>query len=231
MQEAKEVNQEVQRLLDEGVIVPSASEYASPIVPVRRKDGSLRLCVDYRRINRKTIKDRFPLPVIEDQLDKLRDATIFSLVDLRNGFHHITVHPNSRKYTAFITQEAQYEYVKMPFGLSNGPAVFQRFICEIFKELVRLGIILIYLDDLIILAKNRNEAIERLIMVLRIAADYGLEINWKKSEFLKEEIIYLGHHICNNKIRPSERKTKAVMRFPEPNSKKSLRSFLGLTGH
>lgn len=141
VQEAKEVNQEVQRLLDEGVIVPSASEYASPIVPVRRKDGSLRLCVDYRRINRKTIKDRFPLPVIEDQLDKLRDATIFSLVDLRNGFHHITVHPNSRKYTAFITQEAQYEYVKMPFGLSNGPAVFQRFICEIFKELVRLGII------------------------------------------------------------------------------------------
>lgn len=230
-QESLEVEAEVQKLMKQGIIVPSNSEYASPIVPVRRKNGNIRLCVDYRQINKKTIKDRYPLPIIEDQLERLRDAKIFSTIDLKNGFHHIDVNPKSRKYTSFVTQAGQYEFTKTPFGLSNGPAIFQRFIDKIFKDLERQGIVLTFIDDLIIPARCKEEAFNHLKLVLQRASEFGLEINWSKCQFLRTDITYLGYQVSNNEIRPSETKIKDVLRYPEPKSKKALQSFLGLTGY
>lgn len=118
------------------MIVPSKSKFASPVLPVRRKKGKLRLYVAYRKINNKTIPDRYLLPIIDDQLDQLRDAKVFSTIDLENIFHHIDVNPE-RIHRAFVTQSGHYKYVKTPFGVRNGPAVFQRYVYYISKDLIR----------------------------------------------------------------------------------------------
>jgi len=115
------------------------SEYASPIVLVKKKSGNTRICVDYRKLNQKIVKNRYPLPLIEDQLDQLQGAKIFSVLDLENGFFHVEVAEESRKYTSFIVPNGQYEFMRMPFGLCNSPAIFQKFINAVFKELIADG--------------------------------------------------------------------------------------------
>lgn len=145
------------RLLKENVIRPSNSPYASPIVLVHKKNGELRLCVDYRELNKITIKDNFPTPLIEDHLDRLRDKRYFTSLDLRNGFHHVRVAATSIKLTAFITPLGQFKYLRMPFGLTNAPRVFQRFIYGIFSDLIQQDKILLYIDDILIATKDIDE--------------------------------------------------------------------------
>lgn len=130
--EKKIVETQVQKWIEDGIVEPCSSEYASPVVVVKKKDGSPRVCIDYRPLNRIIERDRHPLPLIEDQIDKLKDARIFSTIDLKNGFFHVDMDKESRKYTAFVTHEGQYQFLKAPFGLSNSPPVFQRFINYIF---------------------------------------------------------------------------------------------------
>ncbi|GFT61157.1 hypothetical protein TNCV_3484271 [Trichonephila clavipes] len=132
----------------------------SPSSP--QKDGSPRVCIDFRKLNRVLVKDHYPLPLIEDILDKLQDTRVFSTIDLRNGFFHVPVNKQSRPYTSFVTQNGQFQFLKMPFGLSTCPSTFQRFINTVFRDLVVQGIVLPYMDDIVILAKNESEAIERL---------------------------------------------------------------------
>ncbi|KAK9751620.1 Reverse transcriptase (RNA-dependent DNA polymerase) [Popillia japonica] len=122
LHEMKEVDKQLEEWLQQGVIRPSASDFASPIVLVKKKDGTTRICIDYRKLNRKIIKDRYPLPIIEDQIDKLANARIFTTLDLRNGFFHVPVTEDSVKYTSFVTPHGQYEFLKTPFGLCNAPA-------------------------------------------------------------------------------------------------------------
>ena len=117
---------------------------------VKKKDGSPRLCVDYRALNRKIIRDRYPLPLIEDQLDLLQGAKVFSALDLKSGFFQVPINRDSRKYTSFIVADGQYEFLRAPFGLCNSPSVFQRFINSVFKELIAKKIVLVYIDDIII---------------------------------------------------------------------------------
>lgn len=231
IKERNEVEKQVTTWLEEKIIQPSCSDFASPVVPVKKKDGSTRVCIDYRKLNRKIIKDRYPLPNIDDQLDKLRDAKIFSTLDLKNGFFHIPVAVESRKYTSFITHCGQYEFLKTPFGLCNSPAVFQRFINHIFKDLIVTNVVLAYMDDLIIPAIDYKEALDRLKTVLDRAEEYNLQLSWKKCKFLKDRISYLGYVITNNTKLPSEEKTKAVVNYPRPESIAQIQSFLGLTGY
>ena len=160
------------------------SEYASPIVVVRKKDGSSHVCIDYRKLNRVIEKDSHPLPLIEDLLDKLEDACVFSTLDLKNGFFHVSVEKESRKYTAFVTSNGQYQFLKVPFELCNSPRVFQRYINAAFWDLIRQNIVLLYVDDLIVPAANEQEVLERLRTVLKTASDYGLQINFKKCQFV-----------------------------------------------
>jgi len=229
--ERKIVSDQMEQWIKEGVIEPCSSDYASPIVVTKKKDGTPRICIDYRAINRAIIKDRYPLPLIEDILDRLQAARIFSSLDLKNGFFHVPVNKDSQKYTAFVTHDGQYQFRKVPFGLCNSPAVFQRYINEIFNDLTRKGIALPYIDDLIIPAENEEEAIHRLKIVLKRAEEYGLEINKRKCQLLEQRIEFLGHVIENGKLYPSPEKTKAVLKFPEPRTIKQVQSFLGLTGY
>jgi len=156
---------------------------------------------------------------------------VFSILDLKSGFFHVPVAPDSRKYTAFVTSSGQYWFLKTPMGLSIAPPVFQRYINTAFRQLVQQGTILVYMDDIIILALDENEALERLRIVLKTASEYGLELNLKKLKLLKKRIEFLGYIVENGSISPSPDKTLAVIRFPEPKSYKQVQSFLGLTGY
>lgn len=176
-------------------------------------------------------KDRFPLPLIEDVLDKLQGAKIFTTIDLKNGFFHVDVEESSIKYTSFVTPSGQYEFLKCPFGFCNSPAVFQRFICHIFRELSAKNVMIYYMDDAIIPSSTYEEGIEKLKIFLNVARDYGLEIRKNKCQFLKTRVEFLGYIIEDEKIQPSEEKTLAIKKFKQPMTCKQLQSFLGLTGY
>lgn len=199
--EKKIVKEQVEQWIEEGIVEPCSSAYASPVVVTRKKDGTPRICIDYRAMNRIVVKDRYPLPLIEDVLDRLQDSSVFSTLDLKNGFFHVPVSKESQKYTAFVTDNGQYQFRRVPFGLCNSPAVFQRFINEIFRDMTMQGIALPYIDDLIIPAKNVEDAVQKLKMVLKRAEEYGLEINKNKCQLLRRRIEFLGHE--EGKLYPS----------------------------
>lgn len=193
-----------------GIVRPNYSEYSSPIVVVAKKDGTKRICVDYRALNKKVVRDEYPLPLIDDQIEKLYNAKVFTKLDLRNGFFHVPVDQDSRKYTTFVTESGTFEFLKMPFGFCNSPAVFQRFINCIFQPLIRDGTLFAFMDDLLIPSANETEALEKLEKVLKLSSEYGLDIKWKKCEFLTTKVEYLGVVIENGTMQPSESKIKAV---------------------
>lgn len=224
------VTNQISEWLVEGIVVPSNSNFASPVVLAKKKDGSYRLCVDYRKLNTRIVKDRYPLPIIEDILENLYSARVFTSLDLKNGFFHVDIHPESRKFTSFVTPDAQYEFCKVPFGLCNSPSVFQRFINTVFKDLVRERFLFIYMDDLIIPSENEEDNLKTLELVLNVAEKNGLIIKWEKCNFVTRSIEFLGHIVENGTVKPSIEKTKAVRNFPEPKRLKDLKSFLGLTG-
>ncbi|GFX34693.1 retrovirus-related Pol polyprotein from transposon 17.6 [Trichonephila clavipes] len=229
--ERQEVNKQIEEWLNESIIRPSTSEYTSPIVMVKKKDESSRMCIDYRKLNQKLVKDKFPLPIIEDVLDTLQEAKVYSTLDLRNGFFHVDVDEDCRKYTSFIVPDGQFEFDKVPFGLSTSPGVFQCCVSSIFRDLTRKGIVISYLDDLVIPAKNEQEGLEKLKIIFEVAKKYGLEIKFKKCQFLKKKIEFLGHIVESGTIKPSPTKTLAVRKFPEPTTVKQVQKFLGLTGY
>lgn len=216
------VNKQIDESIRDGIVQPYISEYASPIVLVKKRDRSVRVCVDYRNLNKKIVKDRYPLPLIEDQLDALQVVKIFSTLDLKNGFFHVPVEENSRNYTAFIVPDGMYEFLRAPFGLCNSPAIFQKYINTVFKNLIRERVVLVYMDDLIVPANDIESRINRLEHVLQVASAAGLQINWKKCAFLQAEVEFLGHMVANGTIRPSDRKTESVKCFLEPTNVNQL---------
>jgi len=199
--EKKILDEQVQEWIEKKIVEPCVSEYASPVVIAWKKDRSPRVCIDYRRLNKKIYKDRYPLPLIEDLLDKLRRTKVFSVLDLKSGFFHVPVAPDSRKYTAFVTSSGQYWFLKTPMGLSIAPPVFQRYINTAFRQLVQQGTILVYMDDIIILALDENEALERLQIVLKTASEYALML---------EEFEYTIKHRSGTRMQHVD----ALSRFP-----------------
>ncbi|GFX09810.1 retrovirus-related Pol polyprotein from transposon 412 [Trichonephila clavipes] len=170
------------------------------------------MCIDYRKLNQKLVKDKFPLPLIEDVLDTLQEAKVYSTLDLRNGFFHVDVDEDCRKYTSFIVPDGQFEFNKVPFGLSTSPGVFQRYVSSIFRDLTRKGIVISYLDDLVIPAKNEQEGLEKLKIIFEVAKKYGLEIKFKKCQFLKKKIEFLGHIVESGTIKPSSTNCPKISR-------------------
>ncbi|GFX82418.1 retrovirus-related Pol polyprotein from transposon 297 [Trichonephila clavipes] len=225
------VDAQVDEWVKNGIVEPCSSPYASQVVVVKKKDGKSRVCIDYRRLNRKLIKDNYPLPLIDDILDCLQNAKIFTTLDLKNGFFHVAVNERSRKFTSFVTHNGQYQFRRMPFGLSTCPSTFMRYINAIFRHLISKSIVLPYMDDVVIPAANESQALEYLKIVLEVACDYGLEINFKKCQFLHNTIEFLGHIIENGRLFPSPSKTKAVINYPDLKNIKDVRRFLGLTGY
>lgn len=194
------VNAQIDEWERQGIVRPSVSDFASPMVLVKKKDGTCRLCVDYRMLNKKIIKDRYPLPLIEDQLDRLQDARVFSTLDLKNGFFHVRVDDASVKYTSFVVSDGQYEFLRVPFGLCNSPSVFQRFVNDVFRDLLRRKIILIYMDDLIVLSKDESDGLRNLKIVLETASQAGLITGWRKCNFLQRRVEFLGYVIENGTV-------------------------------
>lgn len=228
--ESKFVVEQIDEWLKDGIIQPSNSEYASPIVVRPKKDGSMRLCIDYRQLNAKVVRDRYPLPVMEDVLEKFFDAKVFSTLDLRNGFFHVDVDNASVKYTAFVVPNGQYEFLKVPFGLCNSPAVFQRFVNTVFWPLIREGIVMVYLDDLIVPGINEEDNLNKVSRVLDVAKENGLIIRFDKCVFVSKKVSFLGHILEEGSIRPSEEKTHAIKYYPEPKTVAQVQSFMGLAG-
>lgn len=218
-------------LIARGIIRPSSSEYASRTVLVRKKDGSIRMCVDYRTLNRVTARDNYPLPIIEEQIDALQGKRYFTSLDLKDGFHHIYLDKDSIKYTAFITPFGQYEYVKMPFGLKNAPARFQRFVNEILHDLIRNGDVIAYMDDFLVATETREKHLEVLDCVFKLLVENKLELRLSKCRFLYEEIEFLGYIISAEGVRPNESGITAIKEFPTPKCVRDIQSFLGLCSY
>ena len=198
--ETQEVNAQIDTWLESGVIRPSTSEFASNVVVARKKGGKPWVCINYKPLNTVVIRKRQPLPLIEDVIDRLVGIEVFAMLDLKDGFFHVPVEESSRKHTSFVTPSGQWEFCKVPFGLCNSQPVFQRYIQFILKDPIREKILMIYIDDLIILAENLSEALENLKKVLEVAAPYELQFNWKKCQILKRKIEFLGYTVEAGKI-------------------------------
>ena len=224
------VSKQIWEWIDTDIVRLSISEYASPVVLVKKRNASMRLCVDYRKINDKIVKDPYPLPLIKNQLDMLQEAKYFSTLDFRNGVFHVVVQESSRKYIYFIVSDGQYEFLRAPFGLCNSPSVFERCNNVVFRNLIREIVVLTYFDDIIIPSDDEYSGIIKFKIILTVASKAGLEINWDKCHFLQPEVEFSGHVVSNKKIRPSEHKTNAVRKFPEPTTIRQIQSFLVLTG-
>ncbi|CAH2097483.1 unnamed protein product [Euphydryas editha] len=202
-------------MMSNGIIRESNSPYASPIVLVKKKSGEKRLCVDYRALNSRTIRDHYPLPRIDDLLDQLSGNTLFTSLDLASGYHQIAIAENSREMTAFVTPDGQYEYNRVPFGLANAPAIFQRVIHKILNK-SKVGYVVIYMDDILIPSKSFEEGLTRLEEVLGLLRNAGLTLKMEKCNFFQESIDFLGFEVNKDGIKPGAQKTEAVSKFPTP---------------
>lgn len=221
------VREMVGELLANNIIRESHSAYASPIVLVRKNNNEYRLCVDYRALNKKTIKDSYPMPVIEDQLDRLYGKTLFTSLDLASGYYQIPVQESSRHLTAFITSDGHYEFTRMPFGLVNAPAVFQNMINKALGNR-RFDLAIPYLDDLLSTGRTFEESFQKLEEILGLLFNAGLTLNLKKCFFFQSELDYLGYQISEFGLRPGTKKTRAVSEFPTPTNVHQVRQFVGL---
>lgn len=227
--ELQVVRDKVRDLLRAGIIRESDSEYASPVVLVKKKNGDMRLCVDYRALNAVTIKDRYPLPLIEDELSKLAGKTIFTSCDISQSYHQIPIAADSINKTAFITQDGQYEYLRVPFGLANSPAVFQRMIHKVLAKINNgRDHILTFMDDILLPSESIGRGLELLELLLSTLEEANLKLNISKCSFLKEELNYLGHKVSKEGIKPGDAKIKAVADFPTPLNVRQIRQFVGL---
>ncbi|KAH0820498.1 hypothetical protein GEV33_002293 [Tenebrio molitor] len=228
--ERQKIREMVSDLLSNKIIQESESPYASPVLLVKKKDGSDRLCVDFRALNRITVKDRFPLPLIEDQLDRLGKGTYFTALDMASGFYQIPIAADSVAKTGFVTPDGHYEYLRMPFGLANAPAVFQRAINNALGPL-KDRVALVYLDDVLIPSTTIERGIEKLELVLTALAKAGFSLNINKCKFFQTTVDYLGRSVSAEGIRPSTGKVTALANSPTPGNVKQVRQFMGLASY
>lgn len=221
------VNETIDELLKKGIIRPSNSPYAFPIVLPPKKDGTKRMCVDYKPLNKIMIRDSFPLPLIDDCLERMEGNRYFTTLDLKNGFHQINMSEESIQYTAFVVPMGQYEYTKMPFGLKVGPGVFQRFMNWVLEEFIREGSVITYMDDITLVSKTIPEHLLLLKRVLRRLAEFRLEIKPSKCKFCYSEIDILGFTVNSQGIRPNDRHLEAVKNMLPPKNVDQVHKILG----
>ena len=230
LKQRKIEEEEIDKMLTEGVIEPSTSPWASGVVLVEKKDGSVRFCVDYRRINSVTKKDAYPLPRIDQSLDALSGAVWFITLDLASGYWQMEMAEKDKPKTAFATSKGLFQFKVMPFGLANAPASFER-----LMEHVLMGLqwqkCLIYLDDVIVFGKSFDEAMKNLVVILERFRKANLKLKAKKCSLFKKSVTYLGHVVSEEGISCDPAKIEAVQSWEAPTNKTEVQSFLGLAGY
>jgi len=228
--EQQELHRQIQELLDQGYIRPSTSPWGSPVLFVKKKDGTMRLCVDYRALNDATVKDTFPLPLIDDIMNDTHGAKIFSKIDLAQAYHQIRMKDSDISKTAFTTKNGSYEYTVMPFGLCNAPSVFQRAITQALEGLIGITCVA-YLDDILIYSKTEEQHNIDIRAILDRLRANRLYAKPEKCLFFKDSVEFLGHIISKDGIKTDPTKIEAIQNWPIPKSKTDVRSFLGLSGY
>ena len=227
----QEVREHLQEMLEAGAIRPSKSPYSSNVVIVRKKDGTIRFCVDFRKLNNKTIKDAYAIPRPEDTLHLLAGAKYFTKLDLRSGYWQVEIEEDDKAKTAFqVGTLGFYEFYRMPFGLCNAPATFQR-LMEMCMGEMNLKEGLVYLDDVIIFSATFEEHLERLQAVFSRLQEHNLKLKASKCEFMKSQVTYLGHIVSQEGIQTDPEKTSDIENWPVPKTVKETRAFLSFTGY
>ena len=226
-----EVRQHIQEMLDGGAIRPSQSPWCNAVVLVRKKDGSLQFCIDFRRLNARTKKDAYPLPHMQETMESMVGARHFSCMDLKSGFWQVQMDEESRQYTAFtVGSMGVYEFLRMPYGLCNAPATFQHLMQNCLGEL-NLTYALIYLDDVIIYSKTEEEHLVRLRAVLERFMEHSLKLKPSKCNFFRTEISYLGHKVSAAGMEPGTDGLKGIAEIAPPATYTQVRKFLGAMGY
>ena len=226
-----EVREHLKLMLDAGVVQLSNSPWCNAVVLVRKKDGSLRFCIDFRRLNALTVKDSHPLPRICETLESLAGAAHYSTFDLNSGFWQVPMDDASKQYTAFtLGRMGLYECESMPFGLCNAPPTFQRLMQNCLGEL-NLTYCLIYLDDVIVFSEMPEEHLLRMRVVFNCLREHGLKLKPSKCDVFKTEINYLAHHVSKEGVRPSKKNLESIAQCPPSNTYTKVKSFVGLVGH
>ena len=223
------VREELEKLVDLGIVVPSTSPWASPVVPVPKKDGSVRVCIDFRKLNEVTVADPYYMTTLEEILERVGTSRVMTKLDLAKGFYQVEVEPTSQEKTAFISPFGKFQFTRMPFGLKNAPAIFQRLMEVVLRECYCFSAP--YIDDILIFSSSGAEHVQHLRLVLEQLRKFGLTINEKKCEFGKEKVEYLGHVIGGGVLAVPAHRAAAMANYIRPVSKKQLRSFLGAASY
>ncbi|KAH0681196.1 hypothetical protein KY284_022281 [Solanum tuberosum] len=228
--ELRELKEQLKDLLEKGFIRPSMSPWGAPVLFVRKKDGSLRMCIDYRQLNKVTIKNKYPLPRIDDLFDQLQGARCFSKIDLRSGYHQVRVKDKDIPKTAFQTRYGHFEFVVMSFGLTNAPAVFMDLMNRVFKPFLDVFVI-VFIGDILVYSRSEEAHANHLRQVLQILRDRKLYAKFSKCEFWLKSVAFLGHIVSDEGIRVDNQKIEVVKNWPRPTTPTEIRSFLGLAGY
>ncbi|GJZ91380.1 putative reverse transcriptase domain-containing protein [Tanacetum coccineum] len=228
--EMKELAEQLKELSDKGFIRPSSSPWGAPILFVKKKDGSFRMCIDYRELNKLTVKNHYPLPRIDDLFDQLQGSNIYSKIDLRSGYHQLRVREEDIPKTAFRTRYGHYEFRVMPFGLTNAPAVFMDLMNRVCKPYLDKFVI-VFIDDILIYSHNEKEHEEHLKTILELLKNEELYAKFSKYEFWINTVKFLGHVIDSSGIHMDPAKIEAVKNWASPTTPSEIRQFLGLAGY
>ncbi|GJQ89777.1 reverse transcriptase domain-containing protein [Tanacetum coccineum] len=228
--EMKELAEQLQELSDKGFIRPSSSPWGASVLFVKKKDGLFHMCIDYRELNKLTVKNRYPLPRIDDLFDQLQGSSVYSKIDLRSGYHQLRVREEDIPKTAFRTRYGHYEFQVMPFGLTNAPAVFMDLMNRVCKPYLDKFVI-VFIDDILIYSKNKEEHEEHLKLILELLKKEELYAKFSKCEFWIPKVQFLGHVIDSKGIHVDPAKIESVKDWASPKSATEIRQFLGLAGY
>ena len=225
-----EIERQIAEMLQSGVIKPNTSPFASPIIMVRKNDGTWRLCVDYRHLNLLTLKSKYPMPVIDELLDELSGASWFTKLDLRAGYHQIRLAPGDEYKTVFHTHNGHFEFSVLAFGLTYGPYTFQS-VMNIDLSPVLCHCSVVFFDDILIFSKTYDEHIKHLRQVLQILEEKHWKVKGSKCTFAQRSVQYLGYVVSEEGVATDPQKVTDVQKWPVPTSVKELRGFLDLSGY
>ncbi|KAI3774607.1 hypothetical protein L1987_49166 [Smallanthus sonchifolius] len=228
--EMQELSNQLQELLDKGFIRPSFSPWGAPVLFVKKKDETFRMCIDYRELNKLTIKNRYPLPRLDDLFDQLQGSSFYSKIDLRSGYHQLRIQEEDVPKTAFRTRYGHYEFLVMPFGLTNAPAVFMDLMNRVCKSYLDKFVI-VFIDDILIYSRTKEDHEHHLKLILELLRNEKLYAKFSKCEFWIREVHFLGHVINKEGIHVDPSKIEAIKNWEAPKTPTEVRQFLGLAGY